>query len=86
MPLGEVNAADGFAMTMVAILILSLGTVTLLVTTIFRSGKAKGSEVDDLLDELRRDEEAGNQPHPHATSGATDPWEKPADWWKPREP
>lgn len=82
MPLGAVDAADGFAMTMVVILLVSLGTVAMLIATIFRSGKAKGSGVDDLLDELRRDEEAENRPPSRLARLPPLPWEKPADWWK----
>ncbi|WP_193210738.1 hypothetical protein [Luteolibacter marinus] len=81
MVIGAVNAADGFAMTMVLILILilSLGTVALLLATIFRSGKARPTEVDRLLEELREDEDTAKPP---AAPVATEPWERQADWWK----
>ncbi len=82
MPLGVVNAADGFAMAMVVILTLSLGVVALLVHGIYRSGKRRESEVEKLLDEVRRDEEAEKLPASAATSEQREPWEKDEDWWK----
>lgn len=80
---GAVNAVDGFAMTMVLILVLSLGVVALLVTGIYRSGKRRENEVEKLLDELRREEEEG-EGHPASPSGGEEraPWEREEDWWK----
>lgn len=80
---GAVNAVDGFAMTMVLILVLSLGVVALLVTGIYRSGKRRENEVEKLLDELRREEEEGEK-HPASPSGGEEraPWEREEDWWK----
>jgi hypothetical protein len=84
--LGTVNAADGFAMAMVVILVLSLGIVALLAAGIYRSGKRReNEEVEKLLEELRREEEEELQKHhPASPTGAEDrePWEKEADWWK----
>ena len=82
MPLGVFNAADGFAMAMVVILTLSLGVVALLVHGIYRSGKRRESEVDKLLDEVRRDENAEKHPAPSAPAEQGEPWEKDEDWWK----
>ena len=88
MNLGILHAADGFAMAMVVILILSLGIVALLAARIYRSGKRRENEVEKLLEELRREEaeeEAQQQKkHPTPPAGAEDrePWEKDVDWWK----
>lgn len=79
---GAVNAADGFAMAMVVILVLSLGVVALLVTGIYRSGKRRESEVEKLLEELREGEDA--EKHPASPGGGEEraPWEREEDWWK----
>ncbi|QJE95620.1 hypothetical protein [Luteolibacter luteus] len=78
-----VSAVDGFAMAMVVILVLSLGVVALLVSGIYRSGKRRESEVEKLLDELKREEEEAER-HPASPSGGEEraPWEKEEDWWK----
>jgi hypothetical protein len=80
---GTIHAADGFAIAMVVILTLSLGIVALLAAGIYRSGKRRESEVEQLIEELRREEEQGK--HPAGTDDARDPWEKDSDWWK-RDP
>ena len=87
MNLGLLHAADGFAMAMVVILVLSLGIVALLAAGIYRSGKRHENEVEKLLEEVRRDEEeeeAQQQKHPTPPAGTEDrePWEKDVDWWK----
>jgi hypothetical protein len=86
MNLGILHAADGFAMAMVVILILSLGIVALLAARIYRSGKRRENEVEKLLEELRREEQEAEEQkkHPTPPSGAEqrEPWEKEADWWK----
>lgn len=77
-----IHATDGFALAMVAILVLGLGVVALLVLGIYRSGKRRESEVEKLLEESRREEEA--EKHPASPTGGEErePWEKDADWWK----
>ena len=80
--LSTVHAADGFAMAMVVILILSLGVVALLVLGIYRSGKRRESEVEKLLEELRREEDAEKHPAPPSGGEERDPWEKDPDWWR----
>ncbi len=84
MNLGLLHAADGFAMAMVVILILSFGIVALLAARIYRSGKRRENEVERLLEELRREEEEEQRKHPASPTGAEqrEPWEKDVDWWK----
>ena len=84
MSLGAINPADGLAMSMVVILVLSFGVVALLVIGIKRSGKRAETEAEKLLEELRRDEE-DEERHPAPPSGAgetREPWEREEDWWK----
>jgi hypothetical protein len=82
MILPTIHAADGFALAMVVILILSLGIVALLAARIYRSGKRRESEVERLLEELRREEEEEKHPASPAGGEEREPWEKEADWWK----
>ncbi|WP_035607179.1 hypothetical protein [Haloferula sp. BvORR071] len=80
---GVVSPADGMAMSMVVILVLSLGVVALLLTIIRRSGRRAETEVEKLLEELRRDEEAERHPAPPSGSAESrEPWEREEDWWK----
>lgn len=82
MHLGVVSDVDGFAMSMVLILVLSFGVVALLLVSIFRSGKRRPDPVEDLIEEVRRSEKPEKIPSPSATPDAREPWEKDGDWWK----
>ena len=87
MQLLVVSAADGFAMAMVVILVLALGTVALLLAGIYRSGKRRECEVQQLLDELSEEERPEDERHPAPSGPGEDraPWEREEDWWKKRE-
>ena len=82
MPLGMVSDVDGFAMTMVVILLLSLGVVAMLLASIVRNGKRRDHQVDELLEEVRRSEDDRKIPLPSTAPEAREPWEKDSDWWK----
>ncbi len=82
MNLGLVSEVDGFAMSMVIILVLSFGVVALLLVSIFRSGKRRPDPVDELIEEVRRSQEPEKVPAPSATPEPREPWEKDGDWWK----
>jgi hypothetical protein len=82
MQLGVLSDVDGFAMSMVVILVLSFGVVALLLLSILRSGKRRHDPVDDLIDEVRRSQEPEKIPAPSAAPETREPWEKDGDWWK----
>jgi hypothetical protein len=82
MYLGVVSDVDGLAMTMLVVLILSFGVVALLLWSIFRHGKRRDREVEDLLEEVRRSQEPEKIPAPSATPETREAWEKDGDWWK----
>jgi hypothetical protein len=83
MSLGAVNPADGLAMALVVILVLSFSVVALLVVFIKRNGKRAETEVEKLLEELRREEDEEKHPAPPSGTGETrEPWEREDDWWK----
>ena len=76
--------ADGFAISMLAILALSFGTVLVILVAMLRSGEKRDAEVDRLLDEVSRDDPAPAQPAGRAQpeDEPREPWEKPGDWWR----
>jgi hypothetical protein len=83
--LALLNAVDGFAMAMVVILTLGLGVVALLLGSIVRNGRRRDREVEELLDEIRRDAERDRQPAPSAppeSRASREPWVRDGDWWK----
>ena len=82
MDLAVVSAVDGFAMAMVVILTLGLGVVALLLWSITRHGKRRDHEVEELIEEVRRDQNEQKLPAPSAAPDAREPWEKDGDWWK----
>ena len=83
MPLGAVTPADGLAMALVMILVLSFSVVALLVVFIKRNGKRAETEVEKLLEELRREDEEERHPAPPSGPAETrEPWEREEDWWK----
>ncbi len=85
MNLAKISDVDGLAMAMVVVLVLSFGVVAMLVVSITRQGKRRDREVEELLDEVRREQEAEKLPAPSSGATATEsrePWEKDGDWWK----
>jgi hypothetical protein len=80
----SISDVDALAISMVLILALSFGVVALLILSITRHGKRRDHEVEDLLEEVRRDQEAAKLPAPSAGSAAEtrEAWEKEGDWWK----
>jgi hypothetical protein len=80
MLLGITNS-DGFAISMIAILGISLSFVLVILVSIFRQSRKSRSETDDLIDEVQREEEvqpAGSGPKEEESK----PWERKDDWWK----
>ncbi len=82
MHLGTVSDVDGFAITMVLVLVFSFGVVALLLWSILRHGRRRDREVEELLEEVRRSQEPEKMPTPSATPETREPWEKDGDWWK----
>lgn len=75
--------ADGLAITMLAMIILSFGVILTLFVCMARNASRRDAEVDRLLDEFEQDEKAGGRVR--VGSGEVkggEPWERDADWWK----
>lgn len=77
------SPADGFALAMLAMVLLSLSVIAMLAFCMRRNAARRDPHVDRLLDEL--DEEAGREKPAPSTGAVTrecQPWEKDPDWWK----
>jgi hypothetical protein len=73
--------ADGFAISMIAILGLSFSFVLAILVGVIRQARKSANDEDALTDEFQ--DEDPNQPVGDASEKkATEPWEKEADWWK----
>lgn len=78
-----ISEVDGFAIAMIAILGTSFSFVALILFAVIRSARRSNREVEDLLDEVNRDE-AAEQPAGERGKDeqSQQPWEKKADWWQ----
>jgi hypothetical protein len=80
------SASDGFVITMLAIIGLSMGVVALLFVCMRRNAARRDPLVDELLEEVAREEEeeesraaaAREEPNPKPA----EPWVREPDWWK----
>ena len=76
-----ITDVDGFAISMIAILGISLSFVLVILVSIFRQTRKSRSETDKLLEEIQREEEA--QPAGGSSKEKeSEPWERKEDWWK----
>jgi len=77
---GDYTAADAFALAMLCVMLLSMGVIAMLFFLIRKSSSRRDAQVDELLEELARDE----KPQPAASIPAPilEDWEKEPDWWK----
>jgi hypothetical protein len=90
----EVSSPNGFALTMIAILGLGLGTAFMVILTVIRHSGRTETEVDELIEEAHREvhgsggENAQEEAVPEPASSSApvaQPWEKEADWWKAKK-
>jgi replicative superfamily II helicase len=73
----EIHAADAFALSMLCVIALAMGTIALLFFCMRREAAKRDPHVDALLEEVERDERRAE------TAGvAREPWERNPDWWK----
>ena len=84
MSVALLTAADGFVIAMLAMMMLSLGTIGALILCMRRNAARNDPMVEELLREVAAEEEKQER---RATTTAedpkpADPWEREADWWK----
>lgn len=77
----HLSAADGFVITMLAMMALSLSVVGLLFVCMRASAARRDREVDALLEEVAEEERREMQAVKE-TSKSDEPWERDGDWWK----
>ena len=71
--------ADGFALAMLAMLVLSLGFLLGILIVILRNGAKRDRDVEDLIEEVTRQEPKET---PAGESPPRQAWERDADWWR----
>ncbi len=79
----HLSAADGFVITMLVMMAISLGVLGVMVLCMRRAAARRDRQVDELLEEIaeaeKREKQApagGENPNP------AEPWEREGDWWK----
>lgn len=77
-----ITEVDGFAIAMIAILGLSFSFVAVILFVVIRSARRSNPEVDDLLDEVARDEPPQPAGDHRKDDQPSQPWEKQPDWWQ----
>ena len=79
----SLSASDGFVITMLAIIGLSMGVVALLFVCIRRNAARRDHQVDQLLEEVAEAEKKESRaPAVGEVPKSAEPWEREADWWK----
>ena len=74
-----VSEADGFAIAMMVMLTLALGSVLMILIRIARHASKQSDDLDDLMETSDKEPVApsGKQEKPEREA-----WEKESDWWK----
>jgi hypothetical protein len=79
----RVEASDAFAIMMLAVIGLAMGTVALLFYCMKRAAALRDPHVDALLDEIENEErESLRLTRAEAPCRDQAPWEREGDWWK----
>lgn len=81
--LAEIDPSDGFAIAMLGVMALAMGTLALLFYCMKRNVARRDPYVDALLEELEKEErETARLASTEPATPPTQPWEREADWWK----
>ena len=72
------SEGDAFTIAMLAVMVCGLGVVVMLLVTILRNASKRNADVEDLIDEVGKDEKKEKAP----VGKTQEPWEKDGDWWK----
>ncbi|QTN33575.1 hypothetical protein HZ994_15065 [Akkermansiaceae bacterium] len=77
------TVADVFAVAMLGTIFLSFSVILILFACMARNASRRDAGVDNLLDELERDEKSAKQVKAASrTEDKREAWEKDGDWWK----
>lgn len=77
-----ITEADGLALTLMAVLVISFSFILVLLIAILRQRKRHDHEVEDLLDEIHRDDDYEEVNADASEAPERQPWERDSDWWK----
>lgn len=80
MALPHTAEGDAFAIAMIVVMVSAFCVIGLILFTIFRSAAKRNRDVEDLIDEVKQEEEKEKNPTPKGQTAQA--WEKNADWWK----
>ncbi len=75
-----INAVDAFALSMLGVIGLAFGTITMLFVCMRRAASRRDPHVDALLEEVER--ETLRQGQAGAGGHKREPWERGSDWWR----
>lgn len=81
MPPALLTAADSLTIAMLVMIALGLIMVASLFLFIRKSASRRDRQVEELLDEVSKEEQQGKFPAPPKPP-QPEPWEKDVDWWK----
>lgn len=74
--------SDAFALSMLCVILLSLGTLFTLLCCMFRNVARRDPEVDRLIEELEEAERLSEIHPARAMDLPKREWEREGDWWK----
>ncbi len=74
--------SDGLALAMLATLLVSFGVIVMLLGCMLRNASRRNKEVDDLLEELERDEKVETKAGKAKPMEKREEWERDGDWWR----
>lgn len=70
---------DGFALAMLVMLMMALGSVLLILIRIARNASKHGDEVNELMEDSAKEPV---EPSGEESKSKPEAWEKDADWWR----
>ncbi len=77
------SETDGFALAMIAMLALSLGSLLAILVVMLRHGANRDQDVEDLIEESTQESpKKAPEKQTAPEDNPREPWEKEADWWK----
>ncbi len=81
---GEVTAVDAMALTMLGVMFLGFGVISLIFLNIRRHATRRDAELEALLEEVEAEAEKPQEekPAPVPETPPREPWERETDWWK----
>ena len=77
-----ITETDGLALALLGVMASAFAVIAMLLFCMLRNASRRDADVDDLLDEMERDEREERVKRPVGEAKVRDDWEKDEDWWK----